>query len=343
MPASLLYQHLQREFAALTQSRRNQNYVKSHGPPPLPPSESKSETETHQGGNGAASDDFTRNTICTVQLVSFQAELYPMLQPTLFDLRHLPKVRYKSRLNGNDAFIDRLPLHYVNVNANLLDTSAHKNLGENVISAPYCRVFLVTVEDGLDEYRNIVRPMLRDWVAKREQMKEQYLILLLQPYQASIKKTNGDAGLDGGTNGTNSVSRSSSTQSNGDVPTGTGLKATLARVRNNIVSGSNETADGSNNSNVQRSQSIDQIFRKLSYDFGSSKAALLSFKKDNVVASPTAFEKFRNQLAGCIVCTYEERVRSLEENLRSIQSQRIEEKGAAWDFAAFFLGKEKLG
>ena len=51
----------------------------------------------------------------SVQFVSFQTELYPKIHPTLSKKLPLKNVKYKSRLNGNEAIIPKLPVELQHV------------------------------------------------------------------------------------------------------------------------------------------------------------------------------------------------------------------------------------
>ena len=55
-----------------------------------------------------------------------------------------------------------------------------------------------------------------------------------------------------------------------------------------------------------------------------------------------AMEKFLSQLSQAIVCSFDNRTHHLDEELRAMLNVRIKSKGQNWNFANFFLAKERL-
>eukprot|EP00816_Leptocylindrus_hargravesii_P009001 CAMPEP_0196807614 /NCGR_PEP_ID=MMETSP1362-20130617/7605_1 /TAXON_ID=163516 /ORGANISM="Leptocylindrus danicus, Strain CCMP1856" /LENGTH=1304 /DNA_ID=CAMNT_0042181607 /DNA_START=42 /DNA_END=3956 /DNA_ORIENTATION=+ len=380
---SSFYHNLRQEFDSLSQIRQSSKYTAEHGPPPPAPPEQAATTSASTvvtNGNLEAtatiitqeelpqqqqqqqqSKQYNTN-VASVQFVSFQTELYPLIHPTLSKKLPLKNVKYKSRLNGNEATIAKLPIELQHVNANLVPAGGNVIFeGSNDVTAPYCRVYIITIESA-EEYRSTIKPVLKKWVGERDKAKEQYLILCVDEYASSP-----------GSNANNTSSNSSSNNhaygSNGDGVTtdghsssnhnsignnggsSDGISVATNSAASKIAAFRNRLSEikGGNNDGVQdvsqatpaaKHQLAKELFRRLSYDFGAAKTAMVSpvslFKKDS-----SLWAKFVSQLGQVIVTAFERRSASLDEKLRRMLDQRVKDKGV-WNFADFFLLKEKL-
>lgn len=408
---SSFYHNLRQEFESLSQIRQSNKYTAEHGPPPPPPPEQAAAAHTltitpaadqNIGtigmDNAAATATITttqepaqqqqRQTqeepqhianVPSVQFVSFQTELYPKIHPTLSKKLPLKNVKYKSRLNGNEAIIPKLPVELQHVNANLVhqsvggndaffDNNANGNTSNGLnVTAPYCRVYIIHIE-STEEYRSTIKPVLKKWVSDREKAKEKYLIVSVDEYASSpgtsVTNNNitngGDSSGVVAANNTNDGASASShhnhNHSNGSdavvVPNQTNSAVSkIAAFRNRLAGGmegnnkkgGEDQAGGSSSQTAPaaKHQLAKELFRRLSYDFGASKTAMVShvslFKKDS-----SLWNKFLSQLGLAIVAAFEHRSAILDEKLRRMLDQRVKDKQGKWNFSDFFMLKEKL-